>query len=197
MNLRATAMVEETAITVTRQSANKSLALPDEEASEIAVKGWQLVRELLPAAMESDDALRIKVGFLKEIIFEAGPERFIEGVKQAIRISGHRNEVTIKRIRECAGLDVSAPLSPALLAWNLVTDVVKRHVRLDSEGNAVLVNAIRMVDGNRAEMVPVPEIPEAVAKAVRLMGGWRNLAEAYAQGYWGAKLQQWREVYRP
>jgi hypothetical protein len=185
-----------TNLTVTKPNANRSIALSDVEANDIAVKGWQLVRELLPGAMESDEALMAKVEFLKEIVCEAGRESFIAGVKQAIRVSGHRNEVTIKRIRECCGLDVSLPASAAVTAWQLVTDVVRNHVRRDGEGNVALVSAIRMTGGNQAQMVSVPEIPEAVSKAVRALGGWGNLAEAYP-AWWGQKFVQWKECYRP
>lgn len=183
-------------LTATKQNESRSLVLSDTEAKDIAVKGWQLVRELLPAAMESDQAFLAKIEFLKEIVYEAGREQFIAGIKQAIRVSGHRNEVTIKRIRECCGLDVSLPQSTAVLAWQLVTDVVKNHIRRDAEGNAMLVSSIRMVDGNQAQMTPVPEIPDSVHKAVRSMGGWGNLAEAYPV-WWGQKFVQWKEVFRP
>jgi len=188
--------MDTTAIAVTKPSGSRSLALPDADAEAIAISGWQIVRELLPANMESDQAFLAKVEFLKEVVYEVGPERFIDAVKQAIRISQYRSEVTIKRIRECAGLDVSAPQSPSVLAWQLVTQVVKSHVKKDAEGRTVLVSAIRMTGGNQAQMVPVPEIPEAVSHAVRTMGGWGNLAEAYPV-FWGQKFVQFREVYRP
>lgn len=194
MTFQGMATVDE--ITVSGQSENRSLALSDGKAEKIAIAGWQYIREQLPGPIESDEAFRGKIRFLKEIVFEAGEERFVHAVQQVIRTSDKRSDASVKRLREFAGLDVSGPQSAAASAWDLVTRVVKSHVKRDGEGNVVLKSAIRMIGGNRGEIVPVPEISEAVTRAVQAMGGWGNLAEAYP-AWWGQKFVQFKEVYRP
>jgi hypothetical protein len=168
--------------------------LAPEEVEQIAAKGWQLVRELLPAPIESDGALRMRLDFLKEILYEVGQERFVEAVKQAIRISQYRSQVTVARIRQCAGLSMSETISPAVHAWTLVTTIVTRHVGYDANGCAVLEPKVRLVDG-KAQVEPVPEIPESVREAVKLMGGWGNLKDSYPN-WWGSKFVQFKEVFR-
>ena len=180
---------------VTSPKEIKSVEYSEAALEDCAAIGWQLARELLAGPQESDEAVRARIEFLKEIIVEVGPRQFLAAVKQAIRISQYRNEVTIKRIRECAGLDVSPPKSSAAKTWELVTEIVTHHIERDENGNAVLSEHIVM----RPEgvvLVPVPNIPESLARAVRDMGGWGALADSYPQ-WWAQRFNMFREVYRP
>jgi len=172
-----------------KPSANKSLALPDHETERLAVAGWQMVRELLPSKMESDAALKVRIGFLKEIVAEVGNERFIAAIKQCVRTCMFRNEVTIARIRQEAGLSVAPAPSPAVEAWELVTRIVTHHLGRDAEGNAVLQPHVKISENHLAVMTSLPNIPDAVARAVAAMGGWSALAESYP-AWWGQRLQQ-------
>ena len=181
-----------------KPSANKSLALPDHETERLAVAGWQMIRELLPSKMESDAALKVRIGFLKEIVAEVGNERFIAAIKQCVRTCMFRNEVTIARIRQEAGLSVAPAPSPAVEAWELVTRIVTHHLGRDVEGNAVLQANIKLDRGLAvltAAITSVPNIPDAVARAVASMGGWSALAESYP-AWWGQRLQQFEKLYR-
>ena len=181
-------------------SENKWLALPDEECEKLAAGGWQLVRELLPpmpGQTESDEAVIARLEFLKEIIREVGPVSFKEAIKRAIRISDYRSNVTIKKLRECAGLSVAPPKTPTAEAWELVTRVVRYHVVRDPVGGYALLPRLYIDLQQGFTVEPVPQISSAVEKAVGAIGGWLNLREAYLGGYWGQKFVQWREIYRP
>ena len=179
-----------------KPSASRSIALPDHETERLAVAGWQMVRELLPSKMESDAALKVRIGFLKEIVAEVGNERFIAAIKQCVRTCMYRNEVTIARIRQEAGLSVAPAPSPAVEAWELVTRIVVGHIGRDAEGNAVLEpRVVLRSDSGLALVQKVPAIPDAVARAVAAMGGWSALAESYP-AWWGQRLQQFEKLYR-
>jgi len=175
----------------------ESLALSDHEAEKIAASAWQMCRELLPSnKIESDEALAARIVFLKEIIYAVGPERFIDAVKQSIRLSQYRSEVTINRIRQCAGLQDTLPPSPAVQAWALVTQIARDHVARDAQGNVVLEDKVRIKPGTALALItPVPEIPEAVQAAVDAMGGWAAMYEAYP-AWWSQKFSQFERCYR-
>jgi hypothetical protein len=168
----------------------------ESSSAAIAVSGWQMVRELLQGPMESDEALQMRIVFLCEIVDEVGAERFIEAVKQAIRISEFRSQVSIGRIRRLCGLDVTEPTTPAVQAWHLVTTVATRFVRRDVNGNAVLEPRVTLDDNRQGIVEPVPDIPDAVAKAVQDMGGWGALQDSFP-AWWAQRFQLFKELYRP
>jgi hypothetical protein len=147
--------------------------------------------------MESDEAFKARVVFLREIVDEVGADRFIEAVKQAIRISEFRSQVSIGRIRRLCGLDVTEPTTPAVQAWHLVTTVTTRFVRRDVNGNAVLEPRVTLSEQRMAIIEQVPNIPDAVQRAVNMLGGWGALSDAYATGWWSQRWQSFRESYRP
>ena len=154
------------------------------------------MRELLPAQIESDEAFKARVVFLREIVDEVGAERFIEAVKQAIRISEFRSQVSIGRIRRLCGLDVTEPTTPAVQAWHLVTTVATRFVRRDANGNAVLEPRVTLNDQRQGCVEPVPDIPPAIEKAVQDLGGWAALQDAWPI-WWHQRFQTFKEIYRP
>jgi hypothetical protein len=188
---------ESLSIKSSASNASESLKVCDEEGAEsVAVSGWQLVREMLAGQPESDEVLRVRITFFKEIIRQVGPEKFIDAIKDAIRISKFRNEVTIARVRECAGLSLAPTKSPCVVAWELVTTIVVNHLNRNAAGLVVYEDKVVMCDGVPT-VRPVPNIPVSVQKTVDMLGGWSSLWEAYATGYWGARFQQFREIYRP
>jgi len=186
-----------------RPSEPRSTGLSEVSGNRaVAISGWQLVREMLPAALESDEAFAARIGFLEEVVDEVGPEAFIQAVRQAIRTKKYRSEVSIACIRECAGLSLAAAQHPAVSAWEIVTDIVRYHVERVGEGGYRLVDreGIDFKSSTPDKVVTfkkaLPEIPENIQAAVDLMGGWGALADSYPQ-WWGQRWQMFREFYRP
>jgi len=151
---------------------------------------------MLNGPMESDEALSVRIVFLKEIIDKVGIDKFNEAVKEAIRISEFRSQVTIGRIRRLCGLSMAEPPSPAAEAWVLVTEVVQKFVQRDVHGNAVLEPRVIVSKQHMALMEEVPNIPDAVQKAVDFMGGWGALQDAHPT-WWNQRWSVFKDVYRP
>jgi hypothetical protein len=151
-----------------------------------------MVREMLSGPPESDASLKLRLKLLHEVVDLVGPERFIEAVEQAIRISDRRSDVTVAKIRRLAGINDAVP-SPAALAWEIVTTIVMYHLSRDGNGICTLTAAGRMENGKFVER-PLPEIPEAVARTVRMMGGWTALASSYPE-WWGQRFSQFKELF--
>jgi hypothetical protein len=180
-----------------RASANKLSEFSKPE--EIASVGLQCVREIFPAReTESDLAVRLRIEMLTDIVVEVGAERFLAAVKKAITISNNRFDCTIKKIREAAGLRYAPDPSPAHKAWQLVVEVVQKHVRRGPEGSFRL-EPYYAIDGQyedpaAASIYPVPLIPEPTLRAVRCIGGWGALAVCPPE-FWHQKLKDFVSVY--
>lgn len=174
------------------RSAIRSSALSATE--QTAAVGWQLVREVLPSQyQESDLALKLRLKLLGELVAEVGEARFMRAVEKAISVSHSRHQVTVARIREIAGLVYSPPRQPATVAWEQLIQVFLDHCRTDPDGNYRLEDKVKNVDG-AAVIVPVPRLPEATLHALRSIGGWAGLAEAWPE-FAGARLKEFREFY--
>ena len=165
----------------------------------MAALGLTAIREIFPAREpESDLAAALRLELLTDIVNLVGPERYLEAVKKAITMSSSRYDCTVRKIRFCAGLKESKPVDPAVSAWKLVTDIVRKHVRLGPEGQYRL-EPYYAIDGKSddprtASVYPVPEIPEAVQEAVRGLGGWRALANTLPE-FWHAKMKDFCALY--
>lgn len=164
-----------------------------------AIEGWQLIREMLPASMESDQALEARMVFLLEIIEECGIERFQEAIRLAIRTKEYRNEVSVGYIRKCAGLSLALPPNPSVQAWETVTDIVTNHLVRNPGGGYSLQAKTKRVEVKPGVLQfvakPVPEITPDVQRAVDLLGGWAALAEAHPI-YWAQRYQMFCQIYR-
>ena len=172
-------------------------SLNDAEIDQLAITSWQLCREVLIVQwVETDAALNYRVSAFGKIIREVGPARFQEAVQRCLEIYSKPWDITIAAIRRECGLDCRPAATPVNEAWELVTTIVRHHVKRDENGNAILVDAVRVVNGNQAVTEPLPEISEAISRVVRTLGGWGNLADAHP-AWWGQKMTQFREVYRP
>ncbi len=176
----------------TSKSANNSAISPSSEnAAKVA---WQAVREMWPTQnTESEFSLKLRLKLMAQIAEEIGSERFMEAVEKAISVSFGRYAVSPAKIRECAGLRWTPPLSASAQAWALVTRVFIDHCRCDQDGNYRLEEKVVLVDG-KAQVTSVPEIPLAVKKAIQCLGGWAALAEAHPE-YWGQKANQFKEFF--
>lgn len=162
---------------------------------KLAAVGLTLIREMFPMQQaESDDAAKLRLELMAEIAAEVGEQRFVQAVRNAIKISHRRWDVSIARIRETAGLRFVPEPSPAAQAWELITRVFIDHCRVDADGNYRLEEKVTIVDG-KARVTPVPEIPPAVKRAIQCLGGWAALAESWPE-FWQAKLKDFRELYR-
>ena len=173
----------------------------------MAALGLTAIREIFPAREpESDLAAALRLELLTDIVNLVGPERYLEAVKKAITMSSSRYDCTVRKIRFCAGLKESKPVDPAVSAWKLVTDIVRKHVRLGPEGQYRL-EPYYAIDGKSDDptaepekslptfsIYPVPEIPEAVQEAVRALGGWRALANTLPE-FWHAKMKDFLTLY--
>jgi hypothetical protein len=160
----------------------------------LAAVGWQLCREVLPAQQqESDLALKMRLKLLGQLVEEVGEARFMQAIEKAISISHARWQVTVARIRECAGLCYTPPRSPAAVAWEFLIQVFLDHVRIDGKGNYVLEEKVRNVD-DKAVVTPVPVVPAASLRALRSLGGWAAIAEAWPT-YITAKWRDFRDFY--
>ena len=166
------------------------------DPEKAAALGWQLVREFFPvppSMNESDMALRVRLDMLAIIAHEIGAPRFINAVTQAISLSRGRYDVTVLKIRECAGMTATIPPSAATRAWMFVMDVVAHHVRPAPEGGWQLEAWTGRVDGE-IRTVSVPEIPEPVKRAVRAIGGWAALAET-DPAFISQRMRDFKECY--
>jgi hypothetical protein len=160
----------------------------------VAAAAWQGVREIFPVANnESDYSVKIRLELMAEVIAEVGQEAFLAAVKRAISISQRRYDVTVARIRECAGLRYVPPPSPTALAWEFVTQTFLNHVRTDGDGNYRLEDKVVVV-GGVASVTGVPKIPFPIKRAISALGGWAAIAEAWPE-YIGQKYAQFKELY--
>ena len=117
----------------------------------------------------------------------------MQAVKAAIAVSKSRWDCSVSRIREMAGLRYEPPQSRMAAAWDMLTQVFLDHCRMDGNGSYRLEEKIVLRDGV-AEVTPVPEVPPAVMRAVRALGGWNGLAEAWPK-QWSYKLRDFKELY--
>lgn len=158
----------------------------------MAAAAWQLVREMFPQQNnESDASVRVRLELLGKVIAEVGEKKFIQAVKQAISISKFRYDVTVQRIRECAGLYYLPPLSPYAEAWRIATRIFLDHCRADSNGNYVLEPKYTR-SGDKVVIIPVPPVPEAILRTIQALGGWESLADRSA---WSYRYRDFRELY--
>lgn len=159
-----------------------------------------MTREIFPSQQqESDFALKLRLELLAQIVREVGQERFLEAVKQAISISRGRYDVTIARIRECAGLLYTPPISPAMQAWAQIMNIVRNHLKPAPEGGYRMERAYisRIRDGKQETAeIPVPELPMPARRALQAIGGWATLAETEPQ-YMPQRMRDFQAVYEP
>ncbi len=155
---------------------------------------WQILKECIPGPLMSDEAARHYRDRLVDLAIKVGPVRFHEVIVTLIDTCDRRP--TIGMFRKVAG--VNNRLDPfaetVALAWNLVTNVVARHIKRDGNGNAILMSHTTVVRG-RVEDTPVPSIPGGITQAVKSMGGWTALADSYPQ-YWGQRFHNFKELLR-
>ena len=160
----------------------------------LAAVGLTLIREMFPSNQpESDEAAKLRLELMAEIAEQVGEQRFVQAVRGAIKVSHRRWDVSVARVREMAGLRWTPEPSPAAQAWELVTRVFIDHCRTDSNGNYHLEEKVTLVDG-KAKVMPVPEIPQAVKRAIQCLGGWAALAEAFPE-FWGQRWKQFEQFY--
>jgi hypothetical protein len=155
---------------------------------------FQALRELIPGAQMSDEATALYLQFLTAIAQEIGHDAFNALIERAVLTCERRP--TIAQLRRMAGLVIPEIPSPAAKAWDLVTEIVTRHLGYDSQGNAYIKPQASVGEGLKLHYTPVPPIPRDVSMAVRAMGGWTNLAEAYP-AYWHMRYKDFREIYTP
>ena len=142
---------------------------------------------------ESDLAIKLRLEMFTDIVNEVGAENFLSAIKKAITISEHRYAVTVKKVRECAGLIEKRPPNPAVQAWAFVVDVLHKHVRRSPEGHYRLEDFVRNVDGEIV-VESVPKIPESIIKAVRGVGGWQALANTIPE-YLHQRMKDFCAIY--
>lgn len=169
------------------------------EAEKVAAVGWTLVREVFPLSptqqRESDLALKLRLKLLAEVVREVGPDRFMAAVEKTIAVSPNRFHCTVARIREMAGLMYQPPRQPAAVAWEQLVQVFVDHVRTDANGNYRPEERVRIVDGETI-VTPAPALPEATQRALRSLGGWAAIAEAWPE-YIGQKYRDFCSLYEP
>ena len=162
---------------------------------QVAAVGLQIVREIFPVReKESDLATRLRLEMLVDVVNAVGPDRFLEAVKQAITISDSRYHCTIRKIRQCAGLKEPKFVDPAYAAWELVTEIVKKHVRRTDE-DGYRMEPYVYLDGDKAVTKPIPTIPDPVLKAVRALGGWQALATTPPE-FWAQRMKDFVNLYQ-
>jgi hypothetical protein len=156
----------------------------------------QAVKELISGPLMSDAAAAIMLDRLEEVAQQIGRQRFHEVVLKIIDTCERRP--TVATYRKMAGLNGRLePQQEAFSrAWELVTLVVLRHVKFDGNGYAGLQPWLSSNEDGGSSEQPVPDIPPGIRAAVVALGGWGGLRESYNTTYWGAKLQQFREIYR-
>ena len=184
-------------ISLTNSEHNQiACSLNDAEIDQLAITSWQLCREVLIVQwVETDAALNYRVSAFGKIIREVGAARFQEAMVRCLEIYSKPWDITLANVRREAGLDCSPTKTPTVEAWSLVTKIVTRHVVYDANGCAILQPKVRVVDG-AAVVEPVPEIPDTVSAAVKLLGGWQSLKEAHPV-WWTQRFQLFRECFRP
>jgi len=154
-----------------------------------------MVKEMFPVnQQESDAAAKLRVELLAEVVDAVGPEAFLAAVKKAISISKGRYDCTVSRIRDCAGLQHVPDPSPAMKAWATVTEIVQRHVREAPEGGIRLEPYVYR-RGDEVLEVPVPAIPEPMARALRSLGGWKALMDT-EPAYWSQRMRDFCGAYQ-
>ena len=160
----------------------------------MAATAWQMVRELLASNMvESDAALRYRLNEFANIAQEVGEEKFQFAIQRCLQIYSKRWEVTIAAIRREAGLDCSPTKPPYVEAWEVVTRIVRYHLKPNANGQVEIEPRIRRVgEGFRAE-APAGLTLE-IQRAVDSMGGWPSLYESWP-AFWGARQTHFREIY--
>lgn len=174
-----------------KKEINSGISPSSEDAAKVA---WQAAREMFPSQnKESEFSLRLRIKLMAQICEEIGSERFMEAVETAISLSFGRYSVTPAKIRECAGLRWTPPPSAAASAWQFVIDTFLNHVRTDPHGNYILEEKVVNVDG-RAKVTPVPQIPPAVDRALRAIGHWAAIAEAWPE-FTGQRYKQFQEFF--
>jgi hypothetical protein len=155
--------------------------------------GIAMTREMFPTNQpESDAAARLRIELLAEVVAIVGSERFLRAVKDAIAVSRSRWDCSVSRIREMAGLRYEPPQSRVAAAWNFATQTFLNHARLDPEGRYRLEEKVVLRDGV-AEVTPIPEVPQAVWRAVQALGGWSALADT---SNWSYRFKDFKELYR-
>lgn len=160
----------------------------------MAALGVIAIKEMFPTQQpESDAAAKLRLELMGEIVEAVGPDAFVSAVRKAISISKSRWDCSVARVRECAGLSNAPPLAPAIKAWNLVTEVVRHHVRPGSEGGYVLEPYVYRREGE-VHTLSVPTIPEPVLTAVRCLGGWGSLWST-DPAYWPQRMRDFCAVY--
>jgi hypothetical protein len=176
-----------------KSAISSGISPSSEDAAKVA---WQAAREIFPSQnKESEFSLRLRIKLMAQICEEIGPDRFMEAVEKAISVSFGRYAVSPAKIRECAGLKWTPPPSAAATAWQFVTDFYLNHVRPDPKGTGNYVFEEKIVNfGGVARVFPVPEIPPAVSRAIRAIGGWAAIAEAWPE-FIGQRYGQFKEFY--
>jgi hypothetical protein len=149
----------------------------------------QILRELIPGPLLSDEAREFYLDAMTELAGRLGQQAFQALLGRVIESCDRRP--TIATLRRLAGLGDDP--SPTVVAWELVTTLVSRHLARDGNGNAVLGASTRLREGVAVE-TPVPAIPEAVRRAVGCLGGWTALADSYPL-WWGARYKDFKELY--
>jgi hypothetical protein len=161
---------------------------------KLATVASALIDETFPTQQKiSDEATKLRLELLAEVAEEVGEQRFVQAVRNSIKVSHKKWDCSIARIRELAGLRFAPEPSPAAQMWELVTQVFIDHCRSDADGNYRLEEKITIVDG-KAKVTPVPEIPPAAKRAIQCLGGWAALAESWPE-FWQTKFRDFRELY--
>lgn len=148
------------------------------------------MREVIEGKMMSDEATEVFLSKLVEITAEIGEERFHRLILLIIDSCDRRPPIAT--IRKMAGLRID-PVAPVVLAWEIVTKIVTRHLTRSAEGVMVLGPLTRNVNG-MAVTESLPEIPPAIKRAVGAMGGWTALSEAYPQ-WWSQRFRDFKELF--
>lgn len=90
----------------------------------------------------------------------------------------------VSDLREMAG--IGGP-GEALAAWEFIQKFIDRHVEGDGRGGYMLresTGPIQWRDGKAYAMrIPVPELPPAIDRAMRLCGGWSRFKESSDEEY--------------
>jgi hypothetical protein len=154
----------------------------------------QAVREMIPGPLLSDQATNLYLDRLEEVASTVGAERFHAIVLHIIDTCDRRP--TVATFRKLAGLNgrLDPQQEQLVAAWDLVSKVLTRHVGRDHNGNVILRPFLQHETSGYRE-IPVPEIPQGVKDAVRMMGGWAALVESWPT-YAGQKFSQFSQLYR-
>jgi len=145
---------------------------------------------MIPGQLMSDEAARLQLKLMVELANEIGLQRFNDTVEKAIESCDRRP--TVATMRRLAGVAYVEPTSVAK-AWELVTELVTKHVKYNEQGVAVLAPRSTMKDAKFVE-VPIPPVPPEVTRTVTAMGGWGSLVDSYPM-FWGQRYANFRELY--